>query len=319
MPHDPSYSIHFEGFVPPELQMQTDFKKLPFVLPKKVEDHEKINKVLRFNLRQQSADEISDMTSVVTHLVSCCLNAINVVHRIAFGFRRTFPVNEPEDENDMDFSVAPHVWLVIKNYIVDVTYMLVMPEKNCKYVFDNYPGCYQEVVNYNDPSVNVQNDVPTGCPRINQMKEQIDFCTKWPDKALALNHNNEHFYNYFFSMVRYMYEEHGVIVKGIDPKIRLMCWCCESYPQNGRNPFHSDTLALRNGEGPGNSSEEGNGSSEEQKCSQNHSSKSWRFLQCGRCMVASYCSEACQKRHWRSIHQSTCTRRGTIILHPPFE
>ena len=30
------------------------------------------------------------------------------------------------------------------------------------------------------------------------------------------------------------------------------------------------------------------------------------FNHCSRCKVVSYCSEACQKQHWRGGHKDTC-------------
>ena len=221
--------------------MATDFTKLPFALPKKAENQEIVNKILRYSLKQQKDDDISDNTALVTHLISRCLNAAGIDHRIAYGYRRTHPTAR-DKENPMRFSVCPHVWLVIKDHIIDNTYIKNMPEKNCKYLCDNTPGCYQES-NYNTPS-EIAEHCPVECRPRAAMKKKIEFCMRRPDLGFALGHNNEHFYNYFFAMIRFMFEEFDVSVVGIDPSVRFMCWCCENYPANAKD-LYSDAVALR--------------------------------------------------------------------------
>ena len=224
-------------------QMPTDLNKLPFVLPKNVDGHEKINNILKYSLHQQKVEEISDNAAIVTLVVSRCLAAADINHKVVYGYRKVHHDSNSSD-NPLPFAVAPHVWMVIKDYIIDNAYIKKMPERTCNYLHDHMPGCYEESNNEFNELLALQSEIPDACRPRGMMKKRITFSMRHPDMALALGHNNEHFYNYFFSMIRHMYEEHKVTVKGIDPTIRLICWGCESYPQNGIH-LYSDTLALR--------------------------------------------------------------------------
>ncbi|RUS79098.1 hypothetical protein EGW08_013151 [Elysia chlorotica] len=284
--------------------MPTDFVKPPFALPEHVEDHQRINRILRYSLRQQKEDEISDNAAIVTFLISRCLTAASIPHRVVCGYRRVYP-DDCSNNNPMPFPVSPHVWLVIKDHIIDNTYIKIMPEWMCNYLHDHISDCYDETDNEFNGASKLQDEVPSICIPRGFMKKKIQFCLRRPDMALALGHNNEHFYNFFFSMIRHIYETYGATVKGIDPTTRLICWRCESYPETGKG-LYSDALA-HSGQ---------DCLDVELKSVPSSSSTTWRFLQCSRCMVANYCSVECQSQDWWEIHEYLCLSRGSVFLPP---
>ncbi|GFO48438.1 hypothetical protein PoB_007494300 [Plakobranchus ocellatus] len=305
--------------------MISDIYAPPFSLPVEVENHKKINDILHFSLRQQKEEEISDNSAIVSHLVSRCLAAAGIQNRVAYGYRRARQTSSstPKDaKSNQDghevclLAKTPHVWLTIQGHVIDNTYCKDLPIECRRYLSEHASKCYEEAkLEYTNSVENFGANAGLWSVESVEkvrtvMKKRIEFCMRHPDMALALGHNNEHFYNYFFAMIRYMYEEFGVSVSGIDSNIRLICWWCDSYPQRGKD-LYSDTLALRLNNA-GSASEE----SEQISTVNSLSTNSWRFLQCGRCMVANYCSQNCQRHDWADNHHATCLPRGSVSLPP---
>lgn len=253
------------------------FSNPPFVYAGSGALEEKINEILKFSLQQQRDDEISDSNGFVTIVLHRCFTAIGIETRIVYGERRV----------DMKKS-WPHVWLRIKDFIIDNSNINNLEESNILYMQTNIEECYKEC----ELDTNSQQS-----SRLLNVKQQIKLFVQESDMALALSLNHEHYYNYYFAMIRHMYDEYKVSMIGIDPNVRYICWGCRKYPRQGVG-FVSDILK------------------EDVPLEETNHMTSWRFLNCSRCMVASFCSHKCQNENWKEAHRFTCLPRGSVCLPP---
>ncbi|CAL1528594.1 unnamed protein product [Lymnaea stagnalis] len=269
--------------------MDTFFIKLPFAFPVSESNGRKINDILGFSLRQQKDDKISDNAEFIVLVIHQCLEAIGVEARIVFGERTIQPQT----------NYRPHVWLMIQGYIVDNTYVKELQNHNITYIEDNFQQCYREC-EYDKNLLKQTPSIESLDIDHYSFKKRLNFFIHQPNKGLALGLNREQSYNYYFAMIRHMYDEYKVSIKGIDPRVRYMCWYCERYPKNGIN-FITDVLRQ--------------GTSDDQ-LTETKSATSWQFQHCSQCMVASYCDRECQMKDWAEIHQITCISRGSMNLSP---
>uniref|UniRef100_A0A0B6YBE9 MYND-type domain-containing protein n=1 Tax=Arion vulgaris TaxID=1028688 RepID=A0A0B6YBE9_9EUPU len=273
--------------------MSTEWNTLPFAFPITEENHQRaeiINEILTFSMLQQKEDEVSNNAGFVVILVSRCLNAIGIDNQIDSGYRHTHG------------DTFPHMWLIIDGCVIDNTYIKDLPEQSTKYLCKTTPKCYESYefsfsethmpnlkLNATNVAMGMTNSV---------LKGRIHFYTSKPNRALALGLNREQLFNYYFAMIRHMYDIYKVCITGIDPKIRFVCWWCEQYPKLGKH-FLSEIG------GPCDIKET------------NTSSKlTWKFSHCSRCMVANYCSLKCQKSDWTDNHNIICLSRGSVYLPP---
>ncbi|XP_005102853.1 uncharacterized protein LOC101858424 [Aplysia californica] len=275
---------------------EVDLSTLPYRYPETEENHEAINDLLEYSLEQQREFEISDNAGFVVTVLHRCLNALNVQNSVVHGYR---------DLNGVDI---PHMWLEIKQYYIDNSFLRDICKSSVEYLRRTYPRCYKiSLFKTSDPP-----PIPTG-ETIYETKEtrnylrknRIAFYAELPDYGLAQSFNREQSYNFYFAMVRYMFDKHQVSFQGIDPQIRYICWRCKKFPKAGL-PHLSHIITPESGQ-------EYESDSDIPQVSSNGGS-SWRFLQCPRCMVASYCSRRCQEADWAGKHVINCLSRGSVYL-----
>ncbi|CAG5118162.1 unnamed protein product [Candidula unifasciata] len=289
--------------------MSTDWNVLPFAYPENEQNQQKsktINEILRFSLKQQKEDEITNNSGFVTVVVSRCLEAASMWNSVVCGIRHTHN------------SLQPHMWIDIDGYIIDNTYIKDFPAENLMFLCENTPKCYDRC---DFSHLKAYEAIPKQQSAADTMKaagiiprKRIDFYDYKPDQALAIGLNREQSFNYYFAMIRYMYDKFGVSVAGIDPKIRSVCWWCGCYPRAGK-PFLSDIQIPD--EDVSNIPPNINVSFPRFKETDSPSKVTWKFPHCSRCTVAQYCSPECQKTDWLENHAINCFSRGSMYL-PPF-
>lgn len=286
----PSSFTHPPNITKNMADKRTEWNTPPFSLPVTESNQQKageINDLLKFSLGQQIDDDVSDSAGFVVVLMHRCLDAICVDNQINYGRRH------------INGESSPHMWLNIDGNVIDNTYSMELYGLSAEYLCKNTPECY-EICEFSYPeSQNIQheNDTDENTAAVTEIiGSRFNFCSKEPDRTLALGLNKEQLFNYYFAMIRYIYDTHGVSIIGIDPKIRFMCWHCERYPESGRK-FLTDVVGLSN-----------------VNKTNTLSKITWKFQQCGQCMVANYCSLRCQREDWINNHNITCLSRGSVYL-----
>ncbi|BFZ22500.1 hypothetical protein BsWGS_25539 [Bradybaena similaris] len=269
--------------------MSTEWNVLPFAFPVKEGDEErceKINEILMFSLKQQKENEVSDITGFVTIVISRCLEAVGVSNQVDCGYRHIVEGS------------YPHMWLVVDGYVIDNTYIKDLQALSLKHICKNTPKCYESCDFSKKPNLKSSSATNDTTTTRFKTKTRIDFYLRNSDKALAIGLNKWQSFNYYFSMIRYMYDNHRCCIVGIDPKVRSVCWWCDCYPKSGR-AFLSDIVR------PSDFKE-----------TDTSSKVTWQFQHCSHCTVANYCSERCQKADWLDNHHITCFSRDSAHLPP---
>lgn len=266
-----------------------DESALPFAVPKSEKDHEKINCLLRYCKEQQREFDITNRPGFVEIILHRCLQALGVKSTVLYGYR---DVSGPTSQ--------AHVWLKINEHYIDNAYWGCCKD-SARYLQQHYPHCYT-------PCQSFERTKPPH-PRISECeykKKRIEFFAANPDCGLALCLNREQSYNFFFAMIRYMFDEHKVYVQGIAPQIRYHCWRCFKFPKAGLS--HLSNIM--------------DDDSENEDCEDNISpapgGASWKFLQCPSCMVASYCSRKCQVEDYALGHGINCLPKDIPFMSESF-
>ncbi|KAH9519254.1 hypothetical protein Btru_075061 [Bulinus truncatus] len=265
--------------------MATIFTKQPFVVTGSNSNTVIINQLLNFSLSKQIEEDFLDDPGFITLVIQRCFETIGIKSRIAYGERKS----------SCNSNFKPHVWLIIEENIVDNCFIRDLCDKTMKFIEDNIHQCYKEC----ELDSSVLKDCTLSDTNSN-LKKCLYFYLKKPDRAFALSLNREQCYNYYFAMIRFMYDYHKVSFKGIDPRVRYICWYCERYPKNGKN-FITDILMDE---------------LSEDQWVESTCSSSWRFFHCKECMVANYCDKSCQNSDWNEIHSITCLPRGSVCQSP---
>jgi len=263
---------------------------LPFAVPKSEKDHEKINALLKFCKEQQKEFDITNRPGFVEVILQRCLKAIGVKSSIVYGWR---DICGP--------SSFVHIWLKINQHHVDNTYWGC--QSSFHYLIRNYPSCYTPVESFE--TTPAPHSKGKECEYVK--KRRIKFFIKYPDHGLALCLNREKAYNFYFSMIRYMFEQHEVSVQGVDPKVRYHCWNCFKFPKAGLS-YLSHIIE-----------EESEKETRGDDFSTMTGAVTWKYPQCSVCLVANYCSRKCQEEDFSQGHDIYCLPKDIPFLPDSFD
>lgn len=309
--------------------METSYSCPPFAFPLSYENQVSVNKILQYSLSWQAEEDISDCSAFICYVIHICLKTIRITSRLDRGIRR-----------GIGCDATPHMWIVIEDVIIDNCYSKLVTKQHVKILEKKHPKPYEKRnFLYSDSDLKVKDKEKL---KVLKMKKLIDMFILFPNKAMAICLNREDLTNYFFYMIRFMWETFQVNISGIDPKVRYQCWECgnnpplsnrhlnDIFPQLwgsglsfsdgssssnfGGNPI--ETFKIDGAERESESSAAQIAATSVGVASKCETKEKWKFPSCGHCKVANYCSRACQVKDWENEHRFICQAQTSICLIP---